>query len=57
MNIYQSLFELVQTYIFGGAELAGTTLLCADFVATAGSLLVIALPFLIVWKVIKLLVG
>lgn len=58
MGIYQPIYDLVNTYIFGGSVAVGTyqELICIA-VAVCGCLFVMALPFLIVYKIIKLLVG
>lgn len=59
MNIWLTLKELVVTYVFNG-DLTGAGqwgALCADLVATAGSIFVIALPFAVVWAVIKRICG
>lgn len=56
MTPYQALYDLVNTYIFGGSVEVGTyTELVCILVATVGSLFVIALPFVIVLKVINML--
>lgn len=58
MNIYQTLYELVNTYIFGGTVAPETYQeLVAIAVSTLGCLFVFALPFVLVWRVIKLLGG
>lgn len=56
MNVYQTLYDLVNQYIFNNEVVIGSNqeLVCV-LVATCGSLFVISLPFLIVWKVIKML--
>ena len=54
MGIYNELFLLLHTYIYGLAELTPDMNLTLTFLATAGSLFVVALPFLLVWQVIKL---
>lgn len=57
MNIYQDLFDLVHTYIFGGAELTSNMDLVATLCATLGSVFIIALPFAIPILFIKMLMG
>lgn len=58
MNIYQSLYTLLETYVFGGNIVVGSN---PDLVATLcsvfGTVALISLPFLIVWKIIKVLLG
>lgn len=56
MNIYQSLYDLVNQYIYGNAVEAGTYMeLVCIIVATAGCLFVMALPFILVYRIIKFL--
>lgn len=56
MNIYQSIYELLNTYIFGGSVLQGSyqELVCIA-VATCACIFVFAIPFLVAWSVIKLI--
>lgn len=56
--VYTSLYELIETYVFGNAAAVGSNaeLVCM-LVATIGSLFVIAVPFMVVWKVIKMIMG
>lgn len=55
MNIYQTCYDLVNTYIYGGAVEIGTysELVCIS-VATLACLFVFALPFILVWKILKM---
>lgn len=55
MNIYQNLFDLIHEYIFGMEELTANTDLVCTLVATTGCLFVIAIPFIITWKVIRII--
>ena len=48
MSIYQNLFDLIQTYIYGGAPLTADMSLVCTLIATMGCLFVIALPFAVV---------
>lgn len=58
MNIYNNLYSLIEQYVFGNAIVTGSNQeLIATLVATFGTLFVIAIPFALVWKVIKLIVG
>lgn len=56
-NIYQALFDLINTYVYGGSVVAGSyqELVCIA-VSTAATLFMIALPFLVVWRFIRLFV-
>lgn len=55
MNIYQDCLDLIQTYIFGGAEFTANTELVAIFLASTACIFVFALPFLLVWKIIRMI--
>ena len=57
MSIYQSLFDLIHTYVYGGVTLTADMSLVATLISTAGCIFLVALPFLIVWKVIKMIMG
>lgn len=57
MNIYQDVFDLIQQYIYGGVELTSNMELVAITLATTACVFVFALPFLVVWKVIKMILG
>lgn len=57
MNLYQDLFELIQTYLFGGVELSAHQDLVAVTLATIGVLFVFSIPFVVIWRVIKLITG
>lgn len=57
MNIYQDIFDIVKQYIFGGVELTANMDLVAITLSTIGCVFVFALPFVIVWRVIKMLMG
>ena len=52
--IYQSLYDLVNQYIFNNSVVTGSyhELVCIA-VATCGSIFVMALPFILVAKVVK----
>lgn len=57
MNIYQDIFDIVKQYIFGGVELTANMDLVAITLSTIGCVFVFSLPFLIVWRLIKILMG
>lgn len=57
MNIYNDIYSIIQQYIFGGAELTAHMDLVAVTLSTIASVFVFALPFLIVWNVIKMMMG
>lgn len=51
--MYQSLYDLVQTYVFGGvAELGSNQELVCMLIATFGSVFMVAIPFILVWRLI-----
>lgn len=55
MGIYQSCYDLIHTYVYGGVELTTNMDLTCVLVATAASLFCVALPFCVVWKIIKMI--
>lgn len=56
MGIYQNLYDLIVQYVYGKSVPPDGELI-ATLIATAGSLFVVALPFLVVWKIIKMIGG
>lgn len=56
MGIYQNIYALIEQYVYGNVMTADSTLV-ATLIATCASLFVVALPFAVVWKVMKMLVG
>lgn len=57
MGIYQELYTLIQQYIYGGVELTADMSLICTLVATMGAIFVVALPFIVVLFIIKLILG
>lgn len=57
MGIYQELYTLIHQYIYGGVELTADMSLICTLVSTVGCLFILAIPFIIVWLVIKLILG
>lgn len=55
MTIFESLQQVLYTYILPQGNAISTV--AVDLVCLVASLFVIALPFLIVWKIIKLIMG
>ena len=52
--MYYQLYTLLGDYLYGaGAVLTGDQTLTLTLISTIGALFVIALPFLIVWRFIK----
>lgn len=54
--IFSTLYDLVVTYIFGSTLVVSGSYyeLVAILIASLGSLFVMALPFLLVWRIIKI---
>lgn len=58
MNVYQSFYDLLNTYVFGGSIVAGSYEdLVTIFFSMTCTLFLVSLPFLIVWFLIKLITG
>ena len=57
MNIYSSCFELIHQYIYGGVSLSSDMNLVCTLLATFACIFVFAFPFLVVFKIIKLVLG
>lgn len=58
MGIYQGLYNLLELYIYGGNIVEGShmDLICV-LLSSMGCVFLVSLPFLVVWKLIKLVVG
>lgn len=57
MSMYQSLFDLIHTHIYGGVELTSDMNLVCTLIATIGVIFCVALPFYVVFKMISLISG
>ena len=53
-GIYQQLFELLHTYVYGGAALTADMNLTLTIAATFGALFLVSLPFILVWGILKI---
>lgn len=54
MPLYSTLYSLLQQYIYGAdAVLTADMSLTLTVLATAGSLFVVSLPFVLVWRIIR----
>lgn len=51
-SMYESLFDLIHTHIYGGCVLTSDMNLVCTLIATIGCLFVVAIPFLVVYKVL-----
>lgn len=54
MNVFQDFYEIIAQYIYGGAELTPYMELVATSAATIGSLLLLAIPFIVTWRIIRM---
>lgn len=57
MSIYQNIYDLIVQYIYGGGALTADMELVTVTLSTIACVFVFALPFLVVWKVIKMILG
>lgn len=57
MSIYQSIFDLLHTHIYGGVTLTSDMNLVCTLVSTIACVFMVSLPFLIVYKVINAIMG
>ena len=55
MSIYQNIYDLIVQYIYGGVQLTADMELVTVSLATCACIFVFSLPFLLVWKVLKML--
>lgn len=58
MNIYQSIYDLINQYIFGNSIVANSVQdLATTLIALTACIFTFSIPFLIVWKIIKTILG
>lgn len=55
MSMYQSLFDLIHTHVYGGVELTSDMNLVCTLISTMGVIFMVAIPFIVVYKVISLI--
>lgn len=55
--MYQNIYSIVQQYVFEGAVLTPNMDLIATLISSIAVIFMVALPFTIVWRVIKMIVG
>lgn len=55
MAIYQSIYNLIERYCFGSVAVGTAQELVTMLVSVTATLFVVALPFMLVWKVVKML--
>ena len=55
MGIYQAIYDLINTYVFGSGIVAGSFQeLATILISLCACLFIVALPFILVWRIIKL---
>lgn len=52
MGIYQGIYDIIHTYIFGGVAMSSNMELVCILIATICCVFFISIPFLLVWKLI-----
>lgn len=58
MNIYQDVYNIITTYLFGGSVPVGSNQeLITIALSSIATIFVFALPFVVVLKLIKLIMG
>lgn len=55
MSMYQSLFDLIHTHIYGGVTLTSDMNLVCTLIATFGVIFCISIPFIVVYKIISMI--
>ncbi len=56
-SIYQSLFDLIHTHIYGGVTLTSDMNLVCTLIATIGCIAFVAIPFFVVYKILSILMN
>lgn len=58
INLYQSCYDLIERFVFGGEIVLNSHAdLIATLLSSCACILLVAFPFVIVWKVLKMLIG
>lgn len=57
IDIYANIYDLITTYIFGGVLDSSNEELITICLSSIACIFVFALPFLVIWKVIKLIMN
>lgn len=55
--IYQTIYDLLMTSLFSGATAIEWVSLVCTILSTCATIFVFAIPFIIVWKLIKMICG
>lgn len=53
MSIYNTCYDLVAQYVYGGVDVGTYQELCCIAVATIACLFMFSLPFVVVWFIIR----
>lgn len=56
MDIYSDIYNIIVEFIYGG-NINEFSDLTATLLATIGCVFVFSVPFMVIWKVIKLIMG
>lgn len=58
MNYYLDIYETINAYIFGGSLANGTAEhLAVSLFSLCACMMCVALPFIIIWRLIRLIIG
>lgn len=52
MSMYDSIFDLIQTYIYGGQSLTPDMNLVCTLISTCACIFCIAIPFFVVYRIL-----
>lgn len=55
--MYQTIYDLIMSALFQGVTITGWIELVVTTIATACTIFVFVIPFIVVWKVIRLICG
>lgn len=57
MSMYESIFDLIHTYIYGGVLLTSDMSLVCTLISTISCMLFFFIPFYVVYSVLKFIFG
>lgn len=58
MSIYQTLYDIINQYVFNNSIVVNSVQdLATTLISLTATIFVIAIPFILVWRVIKMLGG
>lgn len=55
--VYQTIYDLIMSALFAGATATEWVALVVTILATTVTVFVFAIPFIVVWKIIRLFIG